>query len=151
MTSVKNDAFTIGTAAVAAGSANIIIQNQEAVKNFAIGAGTIAKEAKDAFVKSTKASGIKKSFENIKDKLRAALKPEAFKNAKDAIENATKATFSKDTWKNLGEKVSGTISEGFKKFSAVDWKTAGKYAGIAAAVATAAVIAKNILFDKKDA
>ena len=83
MTTIGNDAFTIGTAAVAAGGANIIAQKQNAITS-ALGA------TKDTFVKGAKATVKKETYVNM---AKAAYKPiekvkgwgskikEAFKNS----------------------------------------------------------------------
>ena len=200
MTSIGNDAFTVGTAAVAAGGANIIAQKKNAI----ISAATTTK---DAFVKGAKASVTKEPYVNL---AKAAYKPvekmkgwgrkikEAFKNSatiqealrklKDdtrevtiqriknlkaeklmkKLDNKRISQMAKDSAFNISEesnkyfakngikfptlknKIKDFGTKTIDKVKSVNWKRAGKYAVVAAGIATALVVAKNLLFSKNE-
>ena len=200
MTSIGNDAFTVGTAAVAAGGANIIAQKKNAIIS-------VATTTKDAFVKGAKASVTKEPYVNL---AKAAYKPvekmkgwgrkikEAFKNSATIqealrklkgdtrevtiqriknlkaeklmkkLDNKRISQMAKDSAFNISEesnkyfakngikfptlknKIKDFGTKTIDKVKSVNWKRAGKYAVVAAGIATALVVAKNLLFSKNE-
>ena len=197
---IGNDAFTIGTAAVAAGGANIVAQKKEAIKT-AFGA------VEDAFVKGAKAARTKEPYINFAKAVYAPIEKvkgwgskikNAFKNSATMQEALSKlkgdfrdvtaqriknlkaenlmrkldkervAQMAKDSAFNISEESNAYFAKNGIKFptlkgklkdlgttalnkaKAINWRKAGKYAGVAAAIATAAVVAKNLLFSSKD-
>ena len=212
---IGNDAFTIGTAAVAAGGANIIAQKKDVIN-------AVMAPAKDAFVNVAEVAktktpyvnfgrNIKVIFVNFKNNIMSCIKGNPLKKAKDklvfpffykgeqykewadvvgkqaALDNAAKAKkvmeevaktkadilakesafatpeaakyFEKHAASIPGKKgfiktakevVKEAGSKALNKAKSINWKRAGKYAGVAAAIATALVVAKNLLFSSKD-
>ena len=155
MTSIKNDAFTIGTAAVAAAGTNVAYQNRAAIRK-ALNpvVDTVVKTAKatvkgDTYVKAGKA---------VKDAAKATIKKETYTKAgqavKDAalktgnkIKDAAKATVKKETYVNAGKAIKNTAKSAWDKVAAfgkaTNWKAVGKYAAIAAGIAAVAVAVKE--------
>ena len=210
MTSIGNDAFTVGTAAVAAGTANVVAQKSAAIRE-------VLDPVKDSFVKGAKASvtskpykragqAIARAYKSFTSKLaglfKKAKKPgapkalldikfpaiingEKFNNiseirqkaidmarvaraenimqqaneAKAALLAKTSAFASPEAkayFKAHGQKfgITGKISRAGQKVvdsvKSINWARVGKYAAVAAAVATAAVVVKNVFFNKED-
>ena len=61
MTSIKNDAFVVGTAAVGAATANVAAQNAAAIKT---ATSKVATPVADAFVKTAKTVGSKQTYKD---------------------------------------------------------------------------------------
>ena len=124
MTSIKNDAFTIGTAAVAAAGTNVAYQNRAAIKK-------ALNPVVDTVVKTAKAT----------------VKGDTYVKAGKAFKDAAKATVKKETYVNAGKAIKNTAKSAWDKVAAfgkaTNWKTVGKYAAIAAGIAAVAVAVKE--------
>ena len=142
---IGNDSFTNGTAAVAAGGANIVAQKKDVIKS-------ALTTTSDAFVTGTKATIKKETYTKfaagLKDALRKTVDKETYKKIGNVISEATKKAIKKDTYKGLFDKKTYTALA--NKLTAINWKRAGKYAGVAAGVATALVLAKNFFFSSNN-
>ena len=172
MVSIKNDAFVIGAAATGAGAANIIAQNSAAIKSAAskvstpvadafVKAGTKAfnKDTYSELLKSVKKTFSSESFKKVinsenKEKVKEFFKKfntENMKNfGKKFVEGETYTKPAKGFWEGLKSVYSGAKDKVIAFAKGTNWKTVGKYAAVAAGVALAAVVVKEIFTSKKE-
>ena len=174
MTSIKNDAFIVGTAAVSAAAANVAQQKAFQAKVITPIVDTVVKTKEAAVNKDTytdfadKIKGSYKSFKKFLKKVKDPEKRAEMMRLWRAERNMAKAQKAKET---ILEKESAFASKEadtyfakhnmkFPKFkdkvvagaskvknavkNFVNWKTVGKYALFAAGIATVAVVAKAI-------
>ena len=144
MTTIGNDAFTVGTAATAAGLANIAAQKKAVIKS-------LFTNTEDLFIRGAKASIKKDTYTkfagSIKEALKKTVDKETYKKIARVIGDTAKKAVKADTYKNA---FNGLTNKLTTSFSSVNWKTAGKYALVAAGIAAVAVAAKNFFFPSNE-
>ena len=142
MTSIKNDAFTVGTAALAAGVTNIAAQKNPFIKK-------VLSTTADAFIKSAKATVKADTYKKAASKAGKVFKADTYKSIFEKFKKIKfSSLFKADTYKRLGTNISRLYKSSAAKVSSVNWGTVGKYAAVAAVAATAIVLAKNYIQNK---
>ena len=154
---IGNDSFTIGTAATAAGVANVGYQNRTAIRN------SVAKIFKKDTVEVAKKAKTKTNAKNVAAKATATAKKAKTKaNAKTNVKFTEKlASMASAAGKGIKKgftTAKNTVVDSSKSlwnksgkfFRGTNWKTVGKYAGVGAGVAAVLVAAKNIFFSSNN-
>lgn len=124
ISSIKNEALAVGTVAATAAAGSVVYQNKEAINKRII-------------------TPIKDSFNGKKAEVVAEATADGVKAAKKTIRQKAKDACT--ATKNCAVKAAGCVKNGLK---AVNWKTVGKVAGVAAIV-SAAALGLKALYDAK--